>query len=187
MKPLIILAFISVATATNIQIDQLEYGFCEGAAEPLELLYFDIQPFPIIFRTHRQVQVQGGIILNEEIPVGAQVRIDITKEGLIPIPIPCIEDNQWGFIGSCTYDGNEWLQMFSNFLCPELDEPCELPFSPGKYSTGADPTIIVLPEIPDIIADLFGGTYTMEMHIDLMDGTEMTCIYMRVEIETTLM
>ena len=77
--------------------------------------------------------------------------------------------------------------MSANFICPDSDEPCQLPIFPGKYSTGDNPTIIILPEIPDILADLFGGTYTMEMHIDLTDETEMTCIYMRVEIETNLM
>merc|ERR1712227_776184 len=48
---------------------------------------------------------------------------------------------------------------------------------------GEPPIEVVIPEIPDILVDLIGaGTYQAQAKILLEDGSEMTCLYVRVEI-----
>ena len=42
----------------------------------------------------------------------------------------------------------------------------------------------MIPDIPDIIASLVGsGTYYAEAKVILEDGSQMTCIYIRLQIE----
>ena len=64
---------------------------------------------------------------------------------------------------------------------PEGQE-CMLPLNPGTY--GGEPRIeTTIPEIPDILVDLIGaGTYSAQAEILLADGSQMTCIKVRVEI-----
>ena len=58
-----------------------------------------------------------------------------------------------------------------------------LPLNPGTY--GGEPRIEgVIPEIPDILVNLIGaGTYSAEAEIKFEDGSQMTCIKVRVEVE----
>merc|ERR1711915_583311 len=88
-------------------------------------------------------------------------------------------------IGSCTYDGDELLASASDFLCPTYvpeGQECSLPLNPGSYGS-ADSLTVTLPEIPGILVDLLAsGTYYADATVNYADGSEMTCIYLRVEI-----
>ena len=83
------------------------------------------------------------------------------------------------------YDADYLLEKFSDFLCPAHvpeGQSCATPLNPGVY--GGDPPIeLVLPEIPDVIVDLVGaGPYSAEAKVLLPDGSEMTCIYIHVQL-----
>merc|ERR1711909_114992 len=67
--------------------------------------------------------------------------------------------------GSCDYDGDH------------------LPLNPGVYGGGEPLVLGPLPEIPSIIGDLLAsGTYYADATITLADGTQMACLYVRVEL-----
>ena len=61
-------------------------------------------------------------------------------------------------------------------------QACATPLNPGVY--GGEPAIEVeIPAIPDILAELIGaGTYYASANINNPDGSQMTCVYVRVEV-----
>eukprot|EP00091_Calanus_sinicus_P013947 TRINITY_DN30_c0_g1_i25.p1 TRINITY_DN30_c0_g1~~TRINITY_DN30_c0_g1_i25.p1 ORF type:complete len:108 (-),score=45.33 TRINITY_DN30_c0_g1_i25:67-390(-) len=88
MKAFFALACVALASARNIKIDQLEYGFCDGSAEPASLDMISVEPFPIVIATGETITLSVQLTLNEPVPEGAQVSLKIKKEGLIDIPLP---------------------------------------------------------------------------------------------------
>merc|ERR1712083_634200 len=140
MKGFFSLLCVALASARNVhvKIDQLEYGFCDGSAEPATIDALAVEPFPIVIATGETITLTVEITLNEVVPVGAQVSLKIKKEGLIPIPIPCLTIDGL-HIGSCDYDGDYLLEQGADTLCP---------------------TYFPLPDIPAVIGDLLAaGTY----------------------------
>merc|ERR1719369_2525912 len=159
-----LLAIATIASARNLKLDELEYGFCEGA----------------------EITFSVKIELNAVIPEGATVSLKIKREGQIPIPLPCLEING-NHIGSCDYTGDELLAFAGDFLCPDYfpeGQDCKLPLNPGHYGAEGDETATVtLPEIPGILVDLLAaGTYYADATVKYADGSEMTCLYLRVEL-----
>ena len=65
--------------------------FPDGSAEPGTLDTASVEPFPIVVATGESITLSVQLTLNEPVPVGAQVSIKIKKEGLIDIPLPCLE------------------------------------------------------------------------------------------------
>lgn len=87
---------------------------------------------------------------------------------------------------SSEYDVDYLLSKFSDFLCPDFvpeGQSCSTPLNPGSY--GGQPLFeAVIPDIPDIIADLIGsGTYYAGAIITNPDGSEFTCTYLRIQVE----
>merc|ERR1711964_116319 len=95
MRTILILACLALASTKHlhVKIDQLEYGFCDGSAEPATIDTATVEPFPIVVATGETITLSVQITLNEVVPAGAQVSLKIKKEGLIPVPIPCLECN----------------------------------------------------------------------------------------------
>ena len=103
--------------------------------------------------------------LLETIPERVSVKFEITKLGIIDIPTPCFEWEGHQF-GSCTYDGDEFLKMFSEFLCPGGDDQlCSLPISPGWYGS-SEPSDISLGQLCPFSELLnLDGTYSLKIHL----------------------
>merc|ERR1712165_180403 len=179
MKLIVLLATIVLVSAKSIKIDQLEYGFCEGADTSVGTIdNADVQPFPV------QVHTGATVTISATVPAGAKVALKIVKEGIIDLPIPCLEIEGL-HIGSCEYTADYLLDKFSEFLCPAHvpdGQTCATPLNPGTY--GGDPPITVeIPEIPDIIAGfLASGTYYADATIMDAAGNQMTCLYVRIEV-----
>merc|ERR1712243_413813 len=174
-----LLACAAMVSARNLKLDELEVGFCDGAnSDVLSLDNISVEPFPLVIATGED------ITLNVPIPAGASVSLKIKREGLIPIPIPCLPIGDIS-IGSCDYDGDELLAAASDFLCPTYlpdGQDCMLPLNPGFYG-GTDSLTLTLPEIPGILVDLLAaGTYYADATVKYADGSEMTCLYIRVEL-----
>jgi hypothetical protein len=110
------------------------------------------------------------------------VELKAKKLGLIDLPIPCVEVEGL-HIGSCTYQLQDLLDEFAEFLCPDWfpeGQDCTLPLNPGTYSGS---TQFVLPEIPSLIIDLLAsGTYQVTVHAIRPDGTEETCFYIKADV-----
>merc|ERR1712179_869518 len=80
-----LLACAAMVSARNLKLDELEVGFCDGAnSDVLSLDNISVEPFPLVIATG------ADITLNVPIPAGATVSLKIKREGLIPIPIPCL-------------------------------------------------------------------------------------------------
>jgi len=189
MKLFVVLVFVAFASARNLKIDQIEYDFCSGAAQPGTIDTISVDPFPIQLHSGASLSILAQLTLNEVVPTGAKVSLNLKKEGLIPLPIPCLElTNEEGeliHVGSCEYEADYLLTKYTDFLCPAHvpeGQACATPLNPGVY--GGEPAIeVMIPAIPDILAELIGaGTYYASASINNPDGSQMTCVYVRVEV-----
>merc|ERR1711970_475766 len=183
MKLIVFLATIVLVSAKSIKIDQLEYGFCDGADTSVGSIdAADVQPFPVEVKTGATVTISATLTLSAVVQTGSTVSLNIVKEGIVDLPIPCLEIDGL-HIGSCSYDADYLITKFSDFLCPAHvpdGQSCATPLNPGTYG-GEPPIEVEIPEIPDILVDLIGaGTYQAKAKILLEDGSEMTCLYVRV-------
>merc|ERR1712168_1249824 len=175
-KLIVFLATIVLVSAKSIKIDQLEYGFCDGADTSVGSIdAADVQPFPVEVKTGATVTISATLTLSAVVQTGSTVSLNIVKEGIVDLPIPCLEIEGL-HVGSCSYDADYLLTKFSDF------QACATPLNPGTY--GGDPPIeVVIPEIPDLIAGfLASGTYYADATITNPDGTQMTCLYVRIEV-----
>ena len=50
-----------------------------------------VVPFPVSLAEGATLTISGFLTIAEELPVGATVTLDIVKEGLIDLPIPCLD------------------------------------------------------------------------------------------------
>merc|ERR1719278_1519630 len=181
MKLLVLFASVLLASAKNINVKQLEYGFCDGAPQPLSIDELTVLPDPVELRA----TISATITLNEIVPTGSQVELSISKNFLgVPVPIPCLEINGLN-IGSCKYDADHLLTEFADFLCPAHfpdGQACATPLNPGTYG-GRDPIMVEIPEIPDIIAGFLGsGEYHASATVTYPDGSMMTCIQIKLDV-----
>merc|ERR1712079_145511 len=152
MKLIVFLATIVLVSAKSIKIDQLEYGFCEGADTSVGSIdNADVQPFPVEVKTGATVTISATLSLAAEVPVGATVSLNIVKEGIVDLPIPCLEIEGL-HIGSGTYGGDPPVSV-------EIPE---------------------IPDL--IAGFLASGTYYADATINYADGTMMTCLYVRIEV-----
>merc|ERR1712098_817277 len=137
MKVLALILLVSAVSAKNIRIQllapptELEHGYCKGSPEPADLDKLSIDPFPIMIGNGLTETLELQVTLKEEIAKGAQVHLDAKLEGIIPIPIPCVEINGL-HIGSCDYDADHLLNLADPILCPDHfpeGQACALPLS----------------------------------------------------------
>jgi hypothetical protein len=90
MKSLFLAALLAVAANRRIQTKELQYDFCEGAGRPFTIDEMVVEPYPIVIQAGAILNVAIGLILNEPIPTGASLRLEIVKDLLIDFPFPCI-------------------------------------------------------------------------------------------------
>lgn len=90
MKSIILLAVLAVVSGRHLKIDELEYGYCDGAHEPLTFDDISIAPFPIVVADGADITIHILVTLLEDVPVGAKVKLEIVKEAFLNLPIPCI-------------------------------------------------------------------------------------------------
>merc|ERR1712138_198148 len=171
---LIVLAAAVSAKDIRLQAPptEIEYGFCEGSNEIASFDVITVEPFPIVIANGATVTIQIMITLKEEIPVGSQVHLDGKLEGLIPIPIPCLEIGGL-HIGSCDYDVDELLTTVGDFLCPDYvpeGQACALPLSPGVYGGSEPLTVGPIEDIPDILLPFLKGTIAAEGKLTSASG-----------------
>ena len=107
MKALVFSSLFILVSARNIKIDEVEFGFCckyiwkiflllrffIADNQPGSIDLIEIQPYPIQFQSGASISVSAILSLDEPntISTGSKVRLDVKKEGLIPLPIPCLE------------------------------------------------------------------------------------------------
>ena len=88
--------FISAETAGKYRaLDQLLSYVAifapDGSPEPFTFDVMSVDPFPILVQNGATLSIAIQITLNEEVPVGTQVALNMVLEGIIPIKIPCLD------------------------------------------------------------------------------------------------
>merc|ERR1712066_152736 len=74
MKLIEFLATIVLVSAKSIKIDQLEYGFCDGADTSVGSIdAADVQPFPVEVKTGASVTISATLTLNAVVQTGSTV------------------------------------------------------------------------------------------------------------------
>merc|ERR1712038_1461287 len=193
MRFLIFITCVAVAIAApklaKLRGD-IPWEWC-GDGRPIDIPELTLEPFPVVVAPGASITFAATIEVLEVIPVGAKIQVDIVKEGIINIPVPCLEVNGQHF-GSCEYDGDYLLSTYADGLCGDALTPggyfppgqaCNLPLNPGTYG-GKDPITTPLPaDLPAEIVNLVKGA---KLHADLKvlaaDGSEMGCARVHIEI-----
>merc|ERR1711990_1166577 len=149
----------------RLAADNVEYGFCEGSPEPASIDNISVEPFPILIQNGATVTLNVQITLNEPLPAGASVALNLVLEGIIPIKIPCLDING-----------------ISPQYFPE-GQACALPLNPGVYGGGDPLTLGPIESIPDILLPFLKGTINAEASFLLEDGSLFACGYARVAVD----
>merc|ERR1711936_1476022 len=178
----VLLCLLSAVSARQVALRDFSFGFCdEDTPQPLSIEVATIDPFPIPLVTGTILDVNVRFILNEICPVGTLGKMNMELQGLIPIPIPCVQIGDIS-LGSCEYGIDALLTAGSALLCPTLPvgQDCNLPLNPGSY--GGE-IVFEFPEINPIIAELLAaGTYKIDAQFLQEDGTEFTCLTFNLEL-----
>ena len=70
----------------------LKYFHVEGADSSVGSVdAADVQPFPVEVKTGATVTISATLSLTATVPAGAKVALNIVKEGVVDLPIPCLE------------------------------------------------------------------------------------------------
>merc|ERR1712179_291843 len=180
MKVFALILLVAAVSAKDIRIQvnapptELEHSFCPGSPEPFALDALSVKPFPIIIANGESVTLELQLTLNEEIAKGAQVSLKMKLEGLIDLPIPCIEADGL-HIGSCDYDADTLLAEGAPILCPD--------HFPGVYGGGEPLVIGPLESIPDALAPFLKGTIHVEAKAMSASGELLACIWVRAVVD----
>ena len=190
MTPLLLLLLLLPGQRLSSQEeeDNLQYGFCEGANRPMYLEYINIQPWPVILSAGETLQILAHIHLKSTIGEGSQVIVEMSKTtSSQSVAVPCVNTTQWGPLGSCQYQGDDFTeQFFHHFFCPQLgpEEPCSLPILPGHYGCWYDdPYIVTLPNITLDMDWFLTGIFNIKLTVLNSDGSEFTCLEFVVSVE----
>merc|ERR1712226_1560610 len=144
------------------------------------------EPFPILAQNGASVTLAVQITLNEPLPEGASVSLDLVLEGIIPIKIPCL-DIEGANLGSCTYTGDELLELAATAgICPTYfpeGQACALPLNPGVYG-GGDPLVLgPIESVPDILLPFLKGTVRAEATVTDAAGATVACVFVRAAVD----
>merc|ERR1711993_12750 len=92
MKLLVLLSSVVLISAKSLNLKQLEYGFCEGAPQPLSIDELSVMPDPLELHTGASVTISATLTLTESVQPGSTVDLSITKKFLgVERPFPCFE------------------------------------------------------------------------------------------------
>ena len=50
-----------------------------------------VSPFPVVLKTGYPVNISATFTLNAVVQTGSTVSLNIVKEGIVDLPIPCLE------------------------------------------------------------------------------------------------
>merc|ERR1712107_922894 len=112
MQQIIILIFLAAVSSGARLIDvHPSYGTCHddypNATSSSTFDKLDIQPYPVPFKEREQLNISVQFTINEIIPSGANITIEILSrmESLIPLPIPCYKFHG-EFSTSCEFEAD---------------------------------------------------------------------------------
>ena len=92
MKPYIFLscAYFTLVSSKSVKISQIQYGLCPSSQDQNSTFdSLDVQPYPIPLRAGLPLNISAQFTLNQVIPKGAKVQVNLYREGPITIQLPC--------------------------------------------------------------------------------------------------
>ena len=90
MRTFIFSTLLAVVTARHAILKELQYGFCDGAGQPLSVDEFVVEPYPLEVHSGAVIHLALGLTLDEVIPAGSRLRVKIIKDLLVDLPLPCL-------------------------------------------------------------------------------------------------
>ena len=70
--------------------EMLKYSHAEGADTSVgSIEAADVQPFPVEVKTGGNVTISASMSLTATVPAGAKVALNVTREGIVDLPVPC--------------------------------------------------------------------------------------------------
>merc|ERR1712203_363750 len=96
MKFLALALIVASASAKNLRFNllapptELEYGFCDGSPEPLTFDVMSVTPFPILVQNGATITLEIQITLNQEVPVGSVVDLNLSSRVSSPSRSPAL-------------------------------------------------------------------------------------------------
>merc|ERR1711872_530928 len=100
MKSFLFLTLVTLASARTLKVTEIQHGVCEGSKPALNLDSLAVNPYPIVVKSGQDISFQLHLTLQETVPAGATVSLQMTKKGFIDLPLPCIEIDGL-HLGSC--------------------------------------------------------------------------------------
>lgn len=128
--------------------------------KPWSLSY---KPETIVAKKGKKISVHFDAQVLKEIPKGVKVEVKVKSKGVIPLPIPCLELDDFPIsVGSCNYTGEELLKVLEHPIFKDIDcekylpkgQKCALPFKPGFYGVKDKSVFEIQAKIPKIPAVL---------------------------------
>ena len=90
MRTFIFSTLLAVVTARHAILKELQYGFCDGAGQPLSVDEFVVEPYPLEVHSGAVIHLALGFTLDEVIPAGSRLRVKMFKDLLVDLPLPCL-------------------------------------------------------------------------------------------------
>ena len=80
-------------TASYAYADELDVKICNKhqTNQYVDNIELVIDPIPILIAPNATIRFHFGIDALKDIPKGSSLKLRITKKGLIPVHIPCLE------------------------------------------------------------------------------------------------
>ena len=192
MQQIIILTFLAAVSSRARLIDvHPSYGTCHddypNATSSSTFDKLDIQPYPVPFKEREQLNISVQFTINEVIPSGANITIEILSrmDSILPIKIPCYKFQNGHFSTSCEFEADYLLDKFSDLLCQD-NQTCSTPLQPGVYG-GEIPMKYFIPDLPDFWAELMNLALpdTWEFrYLVHYEGSIHSCFYADIEIQS---
>ena len=192
MQQIIILTFLTAVSSRARLIDvHPSYGTCHddypNATSSSTFDKLDIQPYPVPFKEREQLNISVQFTINEMIPSGANITIEILSrmDSILPIKIPCYKFQNGHFSTSCEFEADYLLDKFSDLLCQD-NQTCSTPIQPGVYG-GEIPMKYFIPELPDFVAEVvipptLPDTWEFRYLVHY-EGSIHSCFYADIEIQ----
>ena len=187
-----ILIFLAAMSSGARLIDvHPSYGTCHddypNATSSSTFDKLHIHPHPVPFKEREQLNISVQFTINEIIPSGANITIEILSriDSILPIEIPCYKFQNGQFSTSCEFEADYLLQKFSDLLCQD-NQTCSTPLQPGVYG-GEIPMKYFIPELPDFVAEVvipptLPDTWEFRYLVHY-EGSIHSCFYADIEIQ----
>ena len=86
----LICAHSTFVSSKSVKISQIQFGMCPSSQDQNSTFdSLDVQPYPIPLRAGFALNISAQFTLNQVIPKGSTIQVNLYREGPITIQLPC--------------------------------------------------------------------------------------------------